>query len=542
MCDIYSQAYFNLAASALSGSSGTLFRNRKCFSGSWHKRRCCDDPCSCARLLEKHDIDVTGFGEATDCKVSVRYSFDRIHRQVLGVATQYMNEEEPLLDRAWVLQERLLSRRTIYITNSEVIWECRSCCLCECGMISRPLDFSMFWEESSADPLYVTVLFRDPPTPLKVEFAQVCSPTRLKDEVHDFWCRIVKAYTKLLLSYEVDRPIAIAGIAQKISRSSGMTYLGGLWLEALAYSLGWLREFKPSSSRRRLKEAVAASGETDAKDKAKNLGATPSAPGSPNSPTWSWLSRLPGSLTTQVAWHAGGFVQDPRFKVHEPGTFCEYARGDSFGQVLSGQIQCTGVYEIAMLLSHPDNPREGRYAVYFGPQAHERMPQGISVMLLDIDGDVVELERRRQGRCWTDFDFGDSSNNIEPSSVTNDNETATEHSNSGNDQVPKQYGILHRRACYCLLLGMHRYLNGEARETILAIRSHPEKENVWVRLGTLTVTGADRHVGKPPTPDPVDVAALASDPRSSQFPPAEKSAIWRSRVFDEAVMGSFTLI
>ena len=39
----------------------------------------------------------------------------------------------PLLKRAWVYQERLLSPRVIHFTNSETQFECQTSCECECG-------------------------------------------------------------------------------------------------------------------------------------------------------------------------------------------------------------------------------------------------------------------------------------------------------------------------------------------------------------------------------------------------------------------------
>ncbi|KAK0625166.1 hypothetical protein B0T17DRAFT_456093, partial [Bombardia bombarda] len=112
-----------------------------------------------------------------NCKVSVRHSFDRAHHHLHG-QSEHKRVEEPLLDRAWVFQERLLSRRTIHITTSEILWECRNCYLCECGM-------------------------------------------------------------NISINPQIDRDVALAGIAQHIHEATGFTYLAGLWLEDLPRSLYW---------------------------------------------------------------------------------------------------------------------------------------------------------------------------------------------------------------------------------------------------------------------------------------------------------------
>src|SRR5436190_4985867 len=40
--------------------------------------------------------------------------------------------KEPLLKRAWTLQEHLLSKRVIHFCQKEIIWECRTGFACEC--------------------------------------------------------------------------------------------------------------------------------------------------------------------------------------------------------------------------------------------------------------------------------------------------------------------------------------------------------------------------------------------------------------------------
>jgi hypothetical protein len=42
----------------------------------------------------------------------------------------------PLLKRAWVFQERLLSPRLLHFSFGELIWECRHVSACECSAIA----------------------------------------------------------------------------------------------------------------------------------------------------------------------------------------------------------------------------------------------------------------------------------------------------------------------------------------------------------------------------------------------------------------------
>ncbi|KAK4231568.1 heterokaryon incompatibility protein-domain-containing protein [Podospora fimiseda] len=48
-------------------------------------------------------------------------------------------EGSPLMRRGWTLQEALLPRRILYYTGHELVWECDTKILCECGHISDPV-------------------------------------------------------------------------------------------------------------------------------------------------------------------------------------------------------------------------------------------------------------------------------------------------------------------------------------------------------------------------------------------------------------------
>jgi hypothetical protein len=72
------------------------------------------------------------------------------------------------------------------------------------------------------------------------------SPTNLKPPRYKYisliqqkWCDIVKAYTECNLSYTSDKLVAIAGMAQMISRVTQCQYLAGLWRKDLEHHLLW---------------------------------------------------------------------------------------------------------------------------------------------------------------------------------------------------------------------------------------------------------------------------------------------------------------
>ena len=45
----------------------------------------------------------------------------------------FANDELPLFNRAWALQERLLAKRIVHLTPEEMVFECMCGRMCECG-------------------------------------------------------------------------------------------------------------------------------------------------------------------------------------------------------------------------------------------------------------------------------------------------------------------------------------------------------------------------------------------------------------------------
>lgn len=137
----------------------------------------------------------------------------------------------PLLQRAWVFQERLLSRRFIHFTPSEMFWECRESTWCECESPKAG------WESRR---------MRNSRTIGSLD-----------------WDLIVRQYDDTQLSREEDRLPALAGVARRYGElRGGWTYLAGLWKEQLGTDLAWFKQ--DAGNEMMLREQVA--------------------------PTWSWAS------------------------------------------------------------------------------------------------------------------------------------------------------------------------------------------------------------------------------------------------------------
>ncbi|WAO84779.1 HET domain-containing protein [Fusarium falciforme] len=65
----------------------------------------------------------------------------------------YGEEVDPIDDRAWTLQERVLSNRAVVFTGAEVQWQCRTSKTCECGLPSEKTISEIIREQlSKANP------------------------------------------------------------------------------------------------------------------------------------------------------------------------------------------------------------------------------------------------------------------------------------------------------------------------------------------------------------------------------------------------------
>lgn len=122
-----------------------------------------------------------------------------------------------LASRAWVLQERLLSRRILHFFAEELAWSCCSVSRCECRLDADITDTSVFKrinDESSSRP-------------------------RLVEELHREWSNLVVEFTHRNLTKPKDRLPAIAGLAKLCGQVAASSYHAGLFEHDMAHALLW---------------------------------------------------------------------------------------------------------------------------------------------------------------------------------------------------------------------------------------------------------------------------------------------------------------
>ncbi|KAI1856994.1 uncharacterized protein JN550_013487 [Neoarthrinium moseri] len=139
----------------------------------------------------------------------------------------------PALTRAWIYQERMLSRRILYYTYRELQFECREHKACECGNPFIPP------HPVPTSPAYKAML------QAKNQYAELGKHYGVKgrysdDQACEHWQKTVMQYTKLHLTRSSDKLPALSGCAKDIGRLTGDEYLAGFWRAKLAEELLWV--------------------------------------------------------------------------------------------------------------------------------------------------------------------------------------------------------------------------------------------------------------------------------------------------------------
>lgn len=196
MADIYENAFLTIAATASKDSNGGCFSEP---NSSFRARRLKN---SILHVAESHPQD------------------NNINRGWIGGNFGAW----PLLDRAWVYQERRLSTRVVHFTDVQLLWECR------CTYRSESGDINEDWPKNKdiLDKSIGNVPLRY--VPLKYPMVDALRA----------WHQIVGDYSRLQLTFAKDRLPALAAVVQRIMRSRhDDTYIAGVWRSSLVYDLMW---------------------------------------------------------------------------------------------------------------------------------------------------------------------------------------------------------------------------------------------------------------------------------------------------------------
>jgi hypothetical protein len=143
--------------------------------------------------------------------------------------------ESPLSKRAWVLQERLLSKRIVHFEKNELFWECLEGSAREGSVEGEP--------EACNEGGWTNETFKRCLDFAKNTVLGLSDRNAPRNEPCMMqWYHILCQYSGLSLTYRSDVFLAIAGIAQIFRDTTGFTYKAGLWKEHVHSGLLWHAE------------------------------------------------------------------------------------------------------------------------------------------------------------------------------------------------------------------------------------------------------------------------------------------------------------
>jgi hypothetical protein len=198
MGDVYKYSFINIGATASTDSHGGLFFERD---------PALVNPCT--------------------------YTLDHINYLLID-RNQWDSSVElaPLLQRGWVVQERVLCTRMLHFGQDQLFWECRTSAGCEVA------------PEIGPDQLESRVLLSS----LKANDELAAGENKIEKEPNHIdkpcrllrqWHSIVGNYSGSTLTFKSDKLIAISGMAEAFQRQLGDDYVAGMWKADLIRELAW---------------------------------------------------------------------------------------------------------------------------------------------------------------------------------------------------------------------------------------------------------------------------------------------------------------
>lgn len=218
MGDIYANAYLTVSAMSAPSPTVGLFRDRA-FVGRD------SDPDTWGTPAVTDPVPYFGFiniesGSGCSESIMVREIFPH---EMLKRFTAIPKKDFPLSQRAWTLQERLLSPRIAHFTSQEILWECNSGTACECGTLRVSKDDVGLHNNVALRPLF-RLAVRDVPGVA---------------DVKGLWHTIVELYSRRSITFDRDRLVALSALARSMQSEKLGRYLAGVWEADLPRALWW---------------------------------------------------------------------------------------------------------------------------------------------------------------------------------------------------------------------------------------------------------------------------------------------------------------
>ncbi len=278
---------------------------------------------------------------------TVPYNQDRLpsgQRERVWMRPNFRHQETepwPIQQRGWTLQEFVLSSRVLSYSEHRMVWQCSTREVDEGDRTQHPAAPSsakfvlldMFRKNDRSLPLQ---MLRTAPRRLKGMYIKFGPRRAYPSKVDSRWTRLVDDYTTRILTNEMDKLPAIAGLASEFARTKQDTYCAGLWRQELLVGLMW--SLDPLS----------------AESKTRN---PPTRPAEYRAPSWSWAS-INGEVCLQPSAYTWGRMYDSYERariIHVEVSLL--TSSNPFGQVKAGHLILSGrLYHIGHFLSSGPTP------------------------------------------------------------------------------------------------------------------------------------------------------------------------------------------
>jgi hypothetical protein len=262
-------------------------------------------------------------------------------------------EDQPLISRAWVVQELQLSPRILYFNSTQIFWQCYDKLACE----ELPTHIEPDWgtaDQQDDNLKFSTYVYHHQPL-----IGDRAPPMIRKNEYMRIWCGILEQYTKCRLTFLNDKLVAISGIARLFCQPLADTYCAGLWTRRMPIELLWtrgMRDFPKPALPKSTQECYRA-------------------------PSWSWAS-IDEPITPS---HFHDHYQDRVIiLVETKSCHATTKTGDAFSEILSGVIRLSGFLSKMKLRPIPDSESVTHWSAFLKDMwLHDADFLGLPRVILD---------------------------------------------------------------------------------------------------------------------------------------------------------------
>ena len=233
-------------------------------------------------------------------------------KRVFAYLHDYLRLTGPLYDRAWVLQEQVLSTRTLAYSSNTLYWSCATMIASESLPIgtlnATHSNISGFGHKAMCE--YRTSIS----TSLKRQPAECI-------DLYDAWYELVAEYSRRDLSVQTDRLPALSGLASEMNKILDDVYIAGLWRRDIQRGMLWSCQFRSHRTHR---------------------------PPTSVAPSWSWASVIGNYYGIIFNKPSPTQVSTEAYSIDILSVECAPAGFNPFGEVRRGVLTVKGFVKAAI--------------------------------------------------------------------------------------------------------------------------------------------------------------------------------------------------